>query len=215
MTEIAPKMNMLNLVAPFRNSSSRPDYNGDIQKEQSLISVDNAFQLWKKRIACRLATLTHRIAFLNRRLLAVDCACHPRLNSSIANKRRISVSGKSQVDPPKSVAALQAPRCQFIKDDGAACGSAALRNQRWCYFHSRTADGRKRTARTKSESFHVPVLDDARAIQAVASDICRGLVERTLDSRRAKTLLYGLQVASSALRSRRRAISKGADHNMC
>lgn len=97
------------------------------------------------------------------------------------------------------LAALQAPRRQFIKDDGVACGSAALKHQRRCSFHSRNAYGRKRTSGAKPAPFQVPILDNERAIQAVATGICRVLVEKTLDSRRAKTLLYGLQIASSAL----------------
>jgi len=126
------------------------------------------------------------------------------------------VSGQSQVDAAKHVAARKAPRCQFMKDDGLACGSPALKNQRFCYFHSRTAHGRKRASGSaKAVSLQLPVLDDERAIQAAVTGICRGVAEKTLDSRRAKTLLYGLQVASSALRSRCRATTKGADHNMC
>ena len=91
------------------------------------------------------------------------------------------MSGQSQVDAAKHVAARKAPRCQFMKDDGLACGSPALKNQRFCCFHSRTAHGRKRASGSaKAVSLQLPVLDDERAIQAAVTGICRGLAERRL-----------------------------------
>ena len=107
-------------------------------------------------------------------------------------------------DNRKPLAALNAPRCQFIRDDGTGCGSAALKGRALCYFHSRTPDGRKRSGGrvNKPNSVEIPVLTDGRAIQIAVTGICRGLAQTTtMDSKRAKTLLYGLQIARSLLPS--------------
>ncbi len=118
----------------------------------------------------------------------------------------------------KQLAALSAPRCQFTKNDGIGCGSPALKNRAFCYFHSRTPDGRKRkiSVALKPTLCEVPVLKDDNAIRVAVSNVCRGLADKTLDSRRASTLLYGLQIASAALRRHRAAVADGdGDHNMC
>jgi hypothetical protein len=116
--------------------------------------------------------------------------------------------------------ASDAPRCQFIKADGTQCGSPALQRKRFCHFHSKTADGRKRgksrgsdrrqpgsvsTGEDKSVSreipvIEVPVLEDDLAIQMAVTNICRQLANANLEPKRASTLLYGLQVASIAVR---------------
>jgi hypothetical protein len=103
-----------------------------------------------------------------------------------------------------------APDCQFIKSDGTRCGSPAMKNKRLCYFHEQTADSRRRkgSAQAAPRRFQLPVLEDDRAIQMAVTNVCRCLVNDALDAKRATTLLYGLQVASSALR-RKAAIGDG------
>jgi hypothetical protein len=111
---------------------------------------------------------------------------------------------------PKQLAALRAPRCQFTKKDGTSCRSPALKDRAFCYFHSRTPEGRKRkrTETAKLVSCQVPALADDDAIRVAAMNVCRGLADKTLDSRRASMLLYGLQIASTALRRSRSARSE-------
>jgi hypothetical protein len=99
------------------------------------------------------------------------------------------------------------PRCQYIKADGERCGSPALKRKRLCYFHSKTADGRKRRKNAPADSrpdrssdLELPVLENDRAIQMAVTNICRQLAKESIDPRRASTLLYGLQVAAAAVR---------------
>ncbi|GEM_PF-2652344 len=115
------------------------------------------------------------------------------------------MGGEIQNIERKQLAALNAPRCQFTRDDGSGCGSPALKGQPFCYFHSRTPEGRKRkrTEAAKPTACQVPPLSDDDAIRAAAMNVCRGLADKTLDSKRAGMLLYGLQIASSALRGSR------------
>ena len=115
--------------------------------------------------------------------------------------------------------ASDAPRCQFIKSDGANCGCPALKGRRLCHFHSKTSDGgkRKRSKSHKTEGrgpdangdtsvnrelpvLELPVLEDDLAIQMAVTNICRRLANESLEPKRAATLLYGLQVASVAVR---------------
>jgi len=88
----------------------------------------------------------------------------------------------------------------------------------YCYFHSRTPDGRKRKGsdETKPGFCEVPVLNNDHAIRVAVANVCRSVANKTLDSRRAKTLLYRLQIASTALRGRRSGVTqKVGGHNMC
>lgn len=116
------------------------------------------------------------------------------------------------------------PRCQFIKSDGEPCGCPALKRRRLCHFHSKTTDSRKRkNGKSAGKSFEdkgpenrndkttvgpdfpaleLPVLEDDRAIQMAVTNVCRRLADATLEPKRAATLLYGLQVASVAVRRR-------------
>ena len=97
---------------------------------------------------------------------------------------------------------IKGPRCRFIRADGTKCGSPALKGGRMCYFHSRTEGTRKRKRKAKQavERFQVPVLEDDLAIQMAVTNVCRQLASEPLDTKRASLLLYGLQVASVAVR---------------
>ncbi|HZT35758.1 MAG TPA: hypothetical protein VFA15_07550 [Nitrososphaera sp.] len=56
----------------------------------------------------------------------------------------------------------------------------------------------------------VPVLEDDLAIQMAVTGVCRQLAREPLDTKRASLLLYGLQVASVAVRrtAQKRVITK-------
>ena len=128
------------------------------------------------------------------------------------------MSGETHSNERKQLAVLNAPRCQFTRDDGTACGSPALKNRAFCYFHGRTPDGRKRktSGTAKAMPCQVSSLSDDDAIRVAAMNVCRGLADKTLDSKLAGTLLYGLQIASAALRRSRSAeANRSGNHNMC
>jgi hypothetical protein len=46
----------------------------------------------------------------------------------------------------------------------------------------------------------MPVLEDDLAIQMAVTNICRQLANETIEPKRATSLLYGIQVASAAVR---------------
>jgi hypothetical protein len=92
--------------------------------------------------------------------------------------------------------------CQHIKKNGSQCGSPALRNQEFCYFHDRCRpliqDG-SGFAQIPSAPFFLPRLDDANSIQQALAKVCQNLLHRRLDPKKAGVLFYAMQVASSNL----------------
>ena len=96
------------------------------------------------------------------------------------------------------------PRCQHIKTNGTQCGSPALRNQRFCYFHKKWHDQRvvinsARARRTRA-ALDLPVLEDADSVQVGLMQVMRLTLSGQLDSKTAGLMLYALQTASFNLR---------------
>jgi hypothetical protein len=104
--------------------------------------------------------------------------------------------------------------CRHIKTNGARCGSPAMTNHAFCYFHRNLASRHPRLPEPIPTIIHphnptrefqiatepilnLPPLEDRESIQLAASMIIGALARNTLDTKRAGTLLYGLQVASA------------------
>ncbi|HMD21897.1 MAG TPA: hypothetical protein VKH40_16345 [Alloacidobacterium sp.] len=93
--------------------------------------------------------------------------------------------------------------CRHIFTSGKKCQSPALKDQSFCYFHSNT---RKRPTpahqsyepyvEPKDTVLNLPPLEEADAIQLALSDVVLALAANRIDARRARILIYGLQVAS-------------------
>jgi len=105
------------------------------------------------------------------------------------------------------------PQCQHIKKDGSQCGSPALRNQQFCYFHDRCrpliqdASG---SAKFPPAPFFLPLLEDANSIQRGLSKVCEHLLHRRLDPKKAGVLLYAMQLATTNLGRRNKSQRKSA-----
>ncbi len=96
--------------------------------------------------------------------------------------------------------------CRHIFTGGKKCQSPALKDQDFCFFHSNT-----RTRLLPKDERYIPSqdtvlslspLEDADAIQLALSDVVLALAANRIDSRRARILIYGLQVASQNHRHR-------------
>lgn len=89
-------------------------------------------------------------------------------------------------------------QCRHIFTDGRRCGSHALRNEPFCYYHHNTrkpiASPKERKARLGT--FELPLLEDRSAIQAALGEIMQRIASNDLDPRRAGLLLYALQIAT-------------------
>lgn len=105
--------------------------------------------------------------------------------------------------------------CRHIFTSGRKCHSPALRDLDFCYFHSNT---RQRPAPAKQP--YVPPLDhaleltpleDADAIQLAISEVVLALAANSIDTKRARALFYGLQIASQNWRHRAALAAKEAE----
>jgi hypothetical protein len=97
------------------------------------------------------------------------------------------------------------PLCRQIKTNGLQCKSPALTDAPYCYFHTRLNErhsGYRYTAVTRGylvpgQHIQLSTLEDRESIQVALSLVINALAIGALDTRRATTLLYGLQLASS------------------
>ena len=94
------------------------------------------------------------------------------------------------------------PRCAHIKTNGTQCGSPALRERRYCFFHKKW-QGQHIALNAPASSplgFTMPVLEDADSVQVALMQVMRLILAGQLDPKAAGLLLYALQTASLNLR---------------
>ncbi len=89
-------------------------------------------------------------------------------------------------------------RCQHVKVNGTQCGSPAVREHNYCYFHVRWhRKGMQVNAYFREqEILTLPTLEDVNSIQVGLAEVMRQLMAQTVDHRTAALLLYALQIAS-------------------
>jgi hypothetical protein len=95
------------------------------------------------------------------------------------------------------------PRCRHIKMNGVQCGSPALRRHRYCFFHNRMLDGKKRFSEKHLKPrplFSMCLLEDANAVQVALMQVLQLLGSGQMDHKTAGLMLYGLQTASANVR---------------
>lgn len=100
-------------------------------------------------------------------------------------------------------------QCRHIKPDGGRCGSPALRNEHFCYYHHNGRRSGPRqpqvnsvTAR-KASTFDLPSpadLSEHSGLGLALGLILHKIAHNEIDPRRAGLLLYGLQIASMNLK---------------
>ncbi len=96
-----------------------------------------------------------------------------------------------------------APRCRHIKVNGTQCGSPALRNKNFCFYHQQDrpmtvecyGDGPYATG-----EIALPLFEDAHSVQSVIRQVVRMVLQKRLERKTAGLLLYALQIASSNLK---------------
>jgi hypothetical protein len=88
----------------------------------------------------------------------------------------------------------EARRCEYIKANNQQCSAPAKVRGRLCYFHDQARPGKK-----AKNLMQLPVLEDQRAVQLAITRVCQRISDDNIDVKRASALLYGLQVASSAI----------------
>jgi len=96
-----------------------------------------------------------------------------------------------------------AARCQHITASGVQCGSPALRNLRYCYYHQQ---GRSQAIEYYSEApflaieTDLPLFEDAHSIQLAVRQVAHMLLQKKIEHKTAGLLLYSLQIAAANLK---------------
>ena len=85
--------------------------------------------------------------------------------------------------------------CRHIMPNGRRCKSPALKGALFCYFHARihTLDT---SGYNKLGVPQLPVPEDRSAIQLSIALICNGLLDGTIDPKRAAQVIWALEIAS-------------------
>jgi hypothetical protein len=99
----------------------------------------------------------------------------------------------------------EAPKCQHVKINGTQCGSPALKDNQFCYYHQHC---RPLTWTYSSSSYSnyshseltLPVFEDAHAIQMTLRQVVELVLQHRIDDKKAGLVLYALQIASSNLK---------------
>jgi len=88
--------------------------------------------------------------------------------------------------------------CDHLKQDGAPCGSPALRGQKLCYFHQRDHLRRHYISqlRRRAEILRLPDLETLQDVQVALYEVIDALAANRIDQKRAGALLFALQQAS-------------------
>jgi hypothetical protein len=94
--------------------------------------------------------------------------------------------------------------CEHIKIDGNPCGSPAMHDSDYCYFHDRVHDLNDLPG---GPDYHPPLLDDPLAIQLFMMQIANAQACGSIDDRSAEFLL---KIARTATANLRLARSSGA-----
>ena len=94
--------------------------------------------------------------------------------------------------------------CRHVKEDGTYCGSPALRERKYCYYHLLQRGRRLRRARALRDNvpyrLEIQSLDNPYAIRDALTDIAQALAAGQLEPRTAGKLLYAIQQVSSTNR---------------
>src|SRR5438552_2284114 len=93
------------------------------------------------------------------------------------------------------------PQCEHIKANGLRCGSPALRQRRYCYFHFCAHDLRRRRRQQPNAPFVLPLLEDANSIQMAIQQVAEAVLEERIDNKRAGLVLFALQTAACNLKN--------------
>ena len=98
-----------------------------------------------------------------------------------------------------SKASTAAPTCNHVKSNGSFCGSPALANDPYCYYHRSARERTKRQLRQarRQQPLQLPNLEDSESIQIALGDVLNAILADRIDPRKAGLLLYGLQTAAA------------------
>ena len=88
--------------------------------------------------------------------------------------------------------------CRHIRTNGRRCQAPALRDELWCFFHTRLHSRHRNVRPTKlaADCMELPALEDALSIQVSISLVVFALANGKIDEKRARALFHGHTLAS-------------------
>ena len=99
---------------------------------------------------------------------------------------------------------MQYETCRHVKEDGTYCGSPALRDRKYCYYHLMQRGRRLRRARALRDNLpyrlEIQSLDNLYAVRDALTEIAQALAAGQLEARTAGKLLYAIQQVSATNR---------------
>src|ERR1035438_72161 len=101
------------------------------------------------------------------------------------------------------MSSLSAARCRHIKTNGTQCGSPALRDKNFCFYHHQDRPFNVPCYYEQEYplgEINLPYFEDAHSIQAVLREVVQMVMQKRLERKTASLLLYALQIASSNLK---------------
>src|SRR5208337_4756857 len=118
---------------------------------------------------------------------------------------KLRAKGEERPANNESEGLMNSNHCRHIKEDGFFCQGAPLRGREYCRFHLRALGRRIRMARERARRephrLVLPILEDMNAVHVALMQVLDAVAADQLDDKRAGLLLYGLQQASTNLRS--------------
>jgi hypothetical protein len=99
----------------------------------------------------------------------------------------------------------EASRCQHVKSNGIQCGSPALKDNHFCFYHQHChpiawnyKDGHY--GDYSRSMLTLPAFEDAHSIQITLRHVVEFILQHRIDDKKAGLVLYALQMASSNLK---------------
>ena len=101
------------------------------------------------------------------------------------------------------MSSYEAARCRHIKVSGTQCGSPALRNKKFCFFHQQDRQAKVECYSDLPEAtgeISFPYFEDAHSVQMVIREVVQMILQKRIERKTAGLILYALQIASSNLK---------------
>ena len=149
---------------------------------------ENQQELEKQRIEEEAERLSRQVGAAYAALKA-HLERHPEVSQEITDERELDQQIYYNLRQNLE-RANEAPRCEWIREDGTVCKSPRIKNDIHCYAHYQMRKAR-------AEKLLLPALTDANAIQVAVMLVQKALIDGEISEKMAGLLLYSIQIAAA------------------
>jgi hypothetical protein len=157
--------------------------------------TDEEHDEWKKQKELQKQKIEEEAARLSREVgeayaaLKAHLERHPEVSQEITDERELDQQIYYNL-LQNLERANEAPRCEWIREDGTVCKSPRIKNDIHCYAHYQMRKAR-------AEKLLLPALTDANAIQVAVMLVQKALIDGEISEKMAGLLLYSIQIAAA------------------